>query len=63
MARLHQDPMVILAEFGHMTINPDSDIICDCGQKGCLEALASGRRIAELAREKAAESSILIELC
>jgi glucokinase-like ROK family protein len=50
-------------EFGHMTINPDSDIICDCGQKGCLEALASGRRIAELARERAGESSILIELC
>ena len=50
-------------EFGHMTINPDSDIICDCGHKGCLEAVASGRRIAEMGRERVGESIILNDLC
>jgi predicted NBD/HSP70 family sugar kinase len=50
-------------EFGHMTINPYSDINCDCGQKGCIEALASGRRIAEIGRERIKESNILNDLC
>ena len=50
-------------EFGHMTINPDSDIRCDCGQKGCIEALASGRRIAEMGQERVLESVILNDLC
>lgn len=49
-------------EFGHMTIEPDSEIFCDCGQKGCLEALASGRRIAEVARERINECTILKDL-
>lgn len=46
-------------EFGHMTIQPDSDITCDCGRKGCLEALASGRRIELAAREKLPADSLL----
>ena len=46
-----------------MTINPDSEIRCDCGQKGCIEALASGRRIAEMGQERVHESAILNELC
>jgi glucokinase-like ROK family protein len=50
-------------EFGHMTINPDSDIRCDCGQKGCIEALASGRRIAEMGQERVCDSLILNDLC
>jgi glucokinase-like ROK family protein len=50
-------------EFGHMTINPYSDINCDCGQKGCVEALASGRRIAEMGRERIGDSKILNDLC
>ena len=50
-------------EFGHMTINPCSEVICQCGQRGCLEALASGRRIAESGRERANQSPILKELC
>jgi len=50
-------------EFGHMTLNPDSEIVCECGQKGCIEALASGRRIAEIGRERASESAMLNDLC
>lgn len=37
-------------EFGHIVIDQQSDVKCDCGGKGHLEALASGRRIAELGR-------------
>jgi len=50
-------------EFGHMTINPASDIICDCGRKGCIESLSSGRRIAEMGRERVSESAGLNDLC
>lgn len=28
-------------EFGHITIDPDADDECNCGKKGCLEAIAS----------------------
>ncbi|HTE33108.1 MAG TPA: ROK family transcriptional regulator [Chryseolinea sp.] len=37
-------------EFGHIVIDPHSDVLCDCGGKGHLEALSSGRRIADLRR-------------
>jgi len=37
-------------EFGHIVIDPHSDVLCDCGGKGHLEALSSGRRIADLGR-------------
>ena len=50
-------------EFGHMTINPASDIVCDCGRKGCIEALSSGRRIAEVGQERVLECAILNDLC
>ena len=40
-------------EIGHMVIDADSDVTCGCGQRGCFEALASRRAIAqELARRK-----------
>lgn len=32
-------------EFGHMVIQPDGPL-CNCGNRGCLEALASGTAIA-----------------
>jgi len=35
-------------EFGHITIDKNSTIQCKCGKYGCLEALASGNRIAEM---------------
>jgi glucokinase-like ROK family protein len=49
-------------EFGHMTIDPDSMVVCDCGRKGCLEALASGRRIGFAAKENLQDTSMLVEL-
>jgi glucokinase len=51
------------AELGHITL-VDGGPPCGCGQRGCLEALASGNAIGRMAREgiAAAPDSILIEL-
>jgi glucokinase-like ROK family protein len=37
-------------EFGHISIDTCSRIKCKCGKYGCLEALASGHRIANLGK-------------
>ena len=38
-------------EFGHIEAVPDGKL-CYCGRRGCLETVASGRAIAEMARER-----------
>jgi glucokinase len=43
------------AEFGHQVILPVGGPLCDCGNTGCLEALASGRGILARAREAVAQ--------
>lgn len=47
-------------EVGHTTVEPDGPK-CNCGNYGCLEALASGPAVARIARERLAkgEESIL----
>lgn len=40
------------SEFGHMIIHPEGPL-CTCGNRGCLEAYASGRSLLAKAREKA----------
>lgn len=52
-------------EFGHMTIDKDSDIQCSCKKYGCLEALASGKAIALTAQSRLArgQKSLLNDLC
>ncbi len=52
-------------EFGHITIDKDSDIQCSCKKYGCLEALASGKAISFTAQSRLArgQESILQEMC
>ncbi len=52
-------------EFGHITVDGKSDVQCKCGAMGCLEALASGRRIAQLGQEAAGrkKEGPLLDLC
>ena len=38
-------------EIGHLTINPQAAIQCNCGNLGCWESLASGTALARLAKE------------
>lgn len=61
--RLYRGSLGFAAEFGHMTI-VEGGPQCACGQRGCLEALASGTAIGRMAREGigAAGDSIVIEL-
>lgn len=52
------------AEFGHMTIDHDG-IPCNCGRRGCFEAMASAPALARMAREEmiAQPESRLWTLC
>ncbi|OPZ01474.1 MAG: Glucokinase [candidate division BRC1 bacterium ADurb.BinA364] len=38
-------------EIGHATMDPASEAVCECGNRGCLEALSSGHAIATAARQ------------
>jgi len=51
-------------EFGHLTLDKNSDIQCDCGNYGCLEALASGNAIAKAGQKALAGGtrSLLLEI-
>jgi glucokinase len=42
--RLHLGPLGAAGELGHQTILPDGPV-CGCGNRGCLETLASGPAI------------------
>lgn len=52
------------AEFGHMTISCDG-IPCNCGRKGCFEAMASANALIRQAKDrmKAVPCSLLWQLC
>ena len=52
-------------EFGHTIVDSKSSVLCKCGAIGCLEALASGRRIAQLGQEAAQNNpnNLLFQLC
>jgi predicted NBD/HSP70 family sugar kinase len=52
-------------EFGHITLNKDSDAQCECGNFGCLEALASGNAIAKAAKKELQDGmgSVLLDMC
>jgi len=41
--KLYRGPGGSAGEFGHMTIDEDGPL-CSCGNRGCLEAMASGAR-------------------
>ena len=58
-------PLGLAGEFGHITLEKDSSLQCECGNFGCLEALASGNAIAKAAchRLLAGDRSLLLELC
>ena len=39
-------------EIGHITVNPDEEDSCNCGQHGCLEQYASATGIVRMAKKK-----------
>ena len=48
--KLYSGTSFSAGEIGHLTIDPDG-YLCSCGNRGCLEAHASGTAIVRLARE------------
>lgn len=58
-------PIGMAGEFGHITLDKDSNAQCDCGNFGCLEALASGNAIAKTAQKalRDGKTSSLTEMC
>ncbi len=45
-------------ELGHAIVNPNSDRLCSCGRKGCLEMYASARGICQTYKELAAQGTL-----
>lgn len=45
-------------ELGHMTLEMEGPI-CDCGNRGCLEALSSGNAIAKVAKQHIRKGNII----
>lgn len=41
----------VAGEIGHITVNPEEKIICNCGKPGCLEQYTSATGITRLANE------------
>ena len=50
--RIHHGQHGFAGELGHMIVDPDGDR-CACGNRGCLEAMASGSTLGRLGREPA----------
>lgn len=59
-------PKGMAGEFGHITLDKNSNLRCECGNYGCLEALSSGRAIALRARSvlnQNSTASMLLDMC
>lgn len=61
--RIHRGASGLAGDIGHIVVDVGSDVICRCGNTGCLEALAGGTAIARDGRRAAASgrSSLLSE--
>jgi predicted NBD/HSP70 family sugar kinase len=45
----------LAGEIGHMTVNPIDGPLCNCGNRGCFEAMVSTRRIRGMIRDARAQ--------
>ncbi|HEX2052566.1 MAG TPA: ROK family glucokinase [Actinomycetota bacterium] len=52
--RLYRGSRGYAGEFGHMPVMMEGPV-CNCGSRGCLETLASGRALGRMAQERAAD--------
>ena len=46
-------------EVGHVCVEPFSEVICNCGSRGCLELYASATAIVRMAREARARAAVV----
>jgi glucokinase len=59
--RIHHGASFDAGEIGHSIVLPKGPK-CNCGKRGCLEALASGTSIGRIARERVTKSSLILKL-
>jgi len=59
--KIHHGVSCDAGEIGHSVILPGGPR-CNCGKRGCLEALASGTAIAKVARKVADKNSLILKL-
>jgi glucokinase len=50
--RLYRGLTGTAGEFGHTIVNPESELICTCGNRGCLMAVACGMALPHLFKQK-----------
>lgn len=50
--KLYRGVNMASGEIGHITVEENTDRICGCGKKGCLEIMASGASIADIYAKK-----------
>lgn len=55
---LYRGAFGVAAEIGHLRVVPGGRI-CPCGNRGCLEAYASGSALVKIAKEEVGEGSLL----
>jgi hypothetical protein len=54
--RLHTEASFFAGELGHLPLQPEGPE-CSCGDRGCLEALASERTVLQFLRDKRSETA------
>jgi predicted NBD/HSP70 family sugar kinase len=55
--RIHRGAQGAAGDIGHIRIGGHDDVVCDCGNIGCLEAVAGGRALAARLREEGLEAA------
>ncbi len=56
--RLYRGVTGTAGEFGHTIIEPDSELLCTCGNRGCLMACACGMALPHLFKQKIKEGKV-----
>ncbi|MEU9830182.1 ROK family protein [Streptosporangium sp. NPDC048047] len=55
--RLHRGAQGAAGDIGHIQVSPVLDVVCRCGNRGCLEAVASGAAVAARLRDAGVEAT------
>ncbi len=55
--RIHRGSQGSAGDVGHIQVSDDPAVVCRCGNRGCLEALAGGAAIARIGEEAARDGA------
>ena len=60
--RLQRGAQGIAGDIGHVPVARGADVVCRCGNRGCLEAIASGTAVARQLREAGLAATSIAEV-